>query len=176
MTTSDITLTLFIIWMFSLLHTFSKLTLELNNVKNNWNVYRCKPVIMLFAEAYGHDAYENFTHCVQNIQSTFVENDLKDVNQSNDIINDNMGTTSDALDNADNANRHANAENQKATNFSTGLISNFAVGIKRFLGTLSNMVDNVSANTTLNSNTSNSGSKTFGKGSETARDEIKDMP
>lgn len=176
MTTSDITLTLFIIWMFSLLHTFSKLTLELNNVKNNWNVYRCKPVIMLFAEAYGHDAYENFTQCVQNIQSTFVENDLKDVNQSNDMINDNMGSTSDALDNADQANRQANAENQKATTFSTGLISNFAVGIKRFLGSLSNMKDNVSANMTLNSDTSNSGSKTFGGGRDKAKSKIDSLP
>ena len=176
MTTSDITLTLFIIWMFSLLHTFSKLTLEFNNIKNNWNVYRCKPVIMLFAEAYGHDAYENFTHCVQNIQSTFVENDLKDVNQSNELVNDNMGTTSDALDNADEGNRHVNAENQKTTNFSAGLVSNFAVGIKRFLGSLNGMVDNVSANATLNSDTANSNSKIFGGGRDEAKSEINDLP
>ena len=176
MTTSDIRLTIFIIFLFSVLHTFSKITLELNNVKNNWSIYRCKPAIMIFAEAYGHDAYENFTYCIQNIQSTFVENDLKDVNQSNDLIDKNMHSTTDALDTTDEANTRTSNENKKTTNFSTGLISKFTVGIKRFMNSLTNMADNVKANTTLNSSSANNSMNIFGESRDESKKEVDKMP
>ena len=151
MNTSDITLTIFIIWLYSILHTFSKLTLEMNNIKNNWTDYRCKPVIMLFAEAYGHDAYDNFSYCVQNIQSASTDKQLNDVNQTNEINNKNMQLTNDALDSAEQANKETNDKMKQSTKFSGNMMQNLSMGVKRFGKTVGSFGDAVKAKITLSS-------------------------
>lgn len=39
----------------------------INEVKQNWNKYRCDPSIMPFASFYGHNTLDNFNYCMGNI-------------------------------------------------------------------------------------------------------------
>lgn len=42
-------------------------TMDLIEVSRNWPKYRCSPMIMPFAKAYGYDTTENFNYCLQKI-------------------------------------------------------------------------------------------------------------
>jgi hypothetical protein len=41
---------------------------QVNDIKKNWPKYRCNPSYMFLAD----DIQENFTYCVQNIQTNFI--------------------------------------------------------------------------------------------------------
>jgi len=43
----------------------SKLT-DFQEVKNNWEKYRCRPDVMIMADYYGHDTSDNFNFCLKN--------------------------------------------------------------------------------------------------------------
>jgi len=67
----DIFLTLMIIIVFVLLYLFIALSIGKKNVENNWPIHRCNPAIMPFASLFGHDVGENFTHCIQSMQTKY---------------------------------------------------------------------------------------------------------
>ena len=72
MNSQDITLLTFIIVCFIVLYLVNVLVIQHANIKRNWPKYRCNPSIMPFAGSFGHDASENFTYCMQNIQSNYM--------------------------------------------------------------------------------------------------------
>lgn len=69
---SDIGLAVFIIIIFLLLYIFNILAVGISNVKKNWPLYRCNPIVMPFASIFGHEAFGNFLYCVNNINSSFL--------------------------------------------------------------------------------------------------------
>jgi hypothetical protein len=40
--------------------------IDIEEVKSNWQKYRCRPDVMLMAKVYGHDANENLEYCLKN--------------------------------------------------------------------------------------------------------------
>jgi hypothetical protein len=48
----------------------------LANIKNNWNEYRCNPMFMPFAD----NIEQNFTYCIQNMQSNYMSYLLQPLN------------------------------------------------------------------------------------------------
>ena len=64
----DIILTIVIIIIFALLYSSSALTVKMQEIKEDWPIYRCQPLAMPFASYFGSDPMENFTYCVGNIQ------------------------------------------------------------------------------------------------------------
>jgi len=87
MRSSDIGLTLLIIIVFIGLVTFNVLVVNVQNIKDNWPVYRCNPSVMPFSKSLGNiDPIENFTFCVQNMQSGFMDYLLMPVNYSLTIM------------------------------------------------------------------------------------------
>lgn len=44
---------------------FSKI-LDVQEVKNNWEKYRCRPDVMIMADYYGHDSSDNLNFCLKN--------------------------------------------------------------------------------------------------------------
>ena len=157
MNTSDITLSIFILWMFTMLHSFSKLVMEMKNVNNNWAAYRCKPAVMLFADAFGHNAYENFTFCIQNIQSVFIGNALQGPNFANDVNNGNMSSANMAFGSASDSNTHTKDTAKKSTHFTMGVFSNVIIGIKRFFFSMKDIMHRASAAATVEMNSVSSG-------------------
>jgi hypothetical protein len=72
MKTSDLTLSILVIFMFILLYLFNILVVGMQRIKDNWPVYRCQPLIMPFASIFGHDSSENFAYCIANMQKNFM--------------------------------------------------------------------------------------------------------
>ena len=76
---SDLILTILIFTIFIGLNLFTILAVGIKNIKNNWPLYRCSPMVIPFANVFGHDTGDNFTYCVQNIQSSYMGELLKPV-------------------------------------------------------------------------------------------------
>ena len=75
MRTSDIILSIFIFLIFIGLFMSNVLAIGIENIKKNWPIYRCNPMIMPFAGKVGPDgvtATNNFMYCVQNIQTNYM--------------------------------------------------------------------------------------------------------
>jgi len=65
----DIILGLLIIAVFVIACLVSYLSKGFKNIQNNWPEYRCNPLIMPFANHFGHDPGENFSQCIGQMQS-----------------------------------------------------------------------------------------------------------
>ena len=84
---SDIILTLFIILIFVALFMFNIFVTGMKDIKDNWPEYRCNPTVMPFASQFGVDPSENFTYCIQNMQTGFMGYLLEPVNYSLSLVN-----------------------------------------------------------------------------------------
>lgn len=72
MNTTDITLVTVIFLIFIALYVINILSVGIANIKRNWPKYRCNPSVMPFAGVFGHNSAENFTYCMQTIQSNYM--------------------------------------------------------------------------------------------------------
>jgi len=79
MTTSDFVQTILIILIYLGLYSFIILNAGIKNVKRNWAKYRCSPVYMPLAGVFGHNTAENFSYCIQNMQTSYMGELLKPV-------------------------------------------------------------------------------------------------
>ena len=72
MKTSDLSITIFILIVFIILYVFNVLSVGINQIKEDWPMYRCNPVIMPFASIFGQDIVNNFTYCIQSMQGNYM--------------------------------------------------------------------------------------------------------
>jgi hypothetical protein len=73
MKASDISRTIFIFLIFGILFAFNILSVGIKKVQDEWPTYRCNPAVMPFAGMFGQDAAQNFTYCIQTMQSNYME-------------------------------------------------------------------------------------------------------
>ena len=85
---SDLTLSIIIICIFTLLYIFNFLVVNIQRIKDNWPVYRCQPLVMPFASFFGHNTAKNFAFCIQTMQKGFMDDLLKPVNFNIGILSD----------------------------------------------------------------------------------------
>jgi hypothetical protein len=97
MKAGDISRSIFIVFIFILLYMFNILTVGLNRMKQNWPLYRCNPVVMPFAGMMGHDATQNFTYCIQNVQSNFMSYLLQPLHYNFNVVGNITGNISNAV-------------------------------------------------------------------------------
>ena len=88
MKTSDITYSIFIIIIFIILLFFNIVIVGIKNVKENWPEYRCNPMVMPFASIFGQDTGENFTYCIQTMQSNYMSYLLQPLDYNFSVITD----------------------------------------------------------------------------------------
>ena len=69
---SDILKSLFIIAIFIGIYLFSLFKSEFKNIQSDWPKYRCNPAVMPFASSFGHDPGQNFTYCIQAMQTNYM--------------------------------------------------------------------------------------------------------
>ena len=91
MRTSDFTLSIIILLVFVALYAFNILAVGMADIKRNWPIYRCNPLIMPFAGTFGYDAQQNFTECVQTMQKQYMGELLAPVNYNLGIMGE-IGT------------------------------------------------------------------------------------
>ena len=94
---SDLSLTIFIILVFVVLYVFNILSVGIKTIKDNWPVYRCEPMIMPFASVFGQDPGENFTYCIQNMTSGFMDYLMQPLNFNLDLIGSLGSVITDAI-------------------------------------------------------------------------------
>jgi hypothetical protein len=97
MQASDLSRSVLIVAAFALLYLFNVLTVGIGRVKKNWVLYRCNPAVMPFASLFGHDAMQNFTFCIQNMQTNFMGHLLQPLHYNFNLIGNVTGSISDAV-------------------------------------------------------------------------------
>jgi hypothetical protein len=117
MKTADLLNSIFIIIVFIALYVANILAIGKKNIENNWALYRCSPLVMPFANLFGHDTMENFAYCIQNMQTDFMGPLLTPTNYSNAIS---AAGISSAVDNHTNSmGMLSNVRGFFSTNFSS---------------------------------------------------------
>ena len=91
MKSSDITLSIFIVLVFIAMYFYNILAVGIKNVQENWPEYRCNPMVMPFAGTFGHDAGQNFTYCIQTMQSDYMGVLLQPINYAMSVTNSATG-------------------------------------------------------------------------------------
>jgi hypothetical protein len=93
MKTSDLLNSIFIIAVFIGLYIANILAIGKKNIEKNWPIYRCSPLVMPFANMFGHDTMKNFTYCIQTMQTDFMGPFLAPSNYTNAVVAENIKTT-----------------------------------------------------------------------------------
>jgi hypothetical protein len=97
MKTSDLLSAIFIIIVFIGLYVLSFLVIGTKYIQDHWSLYRCNPTVMPFASMFGHDTSENFTYCIQNMQSDYMGYLLEPVNYMTSIAEEGLSDISGSL-------------------------------------------------------------------------------
>ena len=97
MKTSDLLSAIFIIIVFIGLYVLSFLVIGTKYIQDNWPLYRCNPTVMPFSSMFGHDAGENFTYCIQNMQTDYMGYLLEPINYMTSITAGSLGNIGSSL-------------------------------------------------------------------------------
>ena len=99
MKTSDLLNSIFIIAVFIGLYIANILAIGKKNIEKNWPIYRCSPLVMPFANMFGHDVMKNFTYCIQTMQTDFMGPLLAPSNYSNLVVSNSIEQTTKTNEN-----------------------------------------------------------------------------
>jgi hypothetical protein len=83
---SDIFLVIIILIIFAGLILFNQVSASFAQLKEQWPIIRCNPLAMPFASAFGFDTSENFTYCVQDMQTKYLSYLLQPLNYNFGVI------------------------------------------------------------------------------------------
>ena len=83
-----------IIFGLSIINVFSS---GIKYIKDHWPEYRCNPVIMPLAGQFGQDVAENFSFCIQNIQTSAMNDFLQPLNYTMTLLSETMGGLLDSI-------------------------------------------------------------------------------
>lgn len=100
MKASDIGLSVFIFLVFIGLYVSNILAIGIENVKKNWPKYRCNPMVMPFASYVGPEgttSSENFSYCIQNMQTNYMQYLLQPLNYNLNVIGSVSSTLVDSI-------------------------------------------------------------------------------
>lgn len=86
MDSTDLFLTIIIFFIFTFLYIVNIFYIKYFEIKRNWPVYKCQPMIMPFASFFGHNVGDNFVSCIGNIQGDLMKEFIGPVMSNLDII------------------------------------------------------------------------------------------
>ena len=94
---TDLLLTLIIILIFAALFSVNYLSVGIEKIKDDWPLYRCNPMMIPFANIFGHNVNTNFTYCIQNMQTSYMSELLKPLNYAGSVISQITGGIAESL-------------------------------------------------------------------------------
>ena len=97
MKASDLFSVMFVFFVFFTLNLYIYVMLFMNEIKENWPVYRCNPTVMPFASYFGFDPVENFGKCIQRMQAGFMQEFLAPVYHVLNTMGDVTGNLMDSI-------------------------------------------------------------------------------
>lgn len=99
MNSSDISGTFFILLMFVLFYLINYVYIQGAEIKKNWVLYRCNPMIMAMASFFGHDSEKTFMDCTKNIQNNSMSKFLDPIHGNMGILGETNKVLGDAIQN-----------------------------------------------------------------------------
>ena len=126
MNTCDLVGTIFIFFVFVVLNLFNILGASLAHIRKNWPKYRCNPTVIPFAGFFGHDVLQNFTYCIQNMQTS--------------RMNDLLAPSQFQLSNMSDQMKSQNDNSNNNRGFMSGLRGNFVGIIGGVMNTFLNLI------------------------------------
>jgi hypothetical protein len=99
MNSSDISGTFFILLMFVLFYLINYVYIQAAEIKKNWILYRCNPMIMAMASFFGHDSEKTFMDCTKNIQENSMGKFLDPIHGNMGILGETNKVLGDAIQN-----------------------------------------------------------------------------
>jgi len=94
---SDIFLVIVIIIIFTILVVFNQMSAGLEQLKEQWPLIRCNPIAMPFASMFGANTSENFTYCVQDMQTKYLSYLLQPLNYNFGVVGEVASSISESL-------------------------------------------------------------------------------
>ena len=76
MNSEDITNTVLIILIFAIINIVSILGIGISQIQDNWNEYKCMPIVIPFAGVFGKDSKTTFDECIEGIQKNSISDML----------------------------------------------------------------------------------------------------
>ncbi len=98
---SDWVQSIFIIVMFSVFLAVDTLNGSVKDVQDNWNLYRCNPLMMPFASYFAPkgttvSTEDNFSYCIQNMMTNFAPTITQPFNYLQSMTIDMMGSINES--------------------------------------------------------------------------------
>jgi hypothetical protein len=93
---SDIFLVIVIFIIFAFLIVFNQMSVSFKQLKEQWPLIRCNPLAMPFASFFGFNTSDNFTYCVQDMQTKYLTYLLQPLNYNFGVVG---SITSSVLEN-----------------------------------------------------------------------------
>ena len=94
---SDIFQALFIVFAFVLTYLISIVLNNINYIKQNWAQFRCNPMIMPFANFFGHDVEKNFSTCVAKMQTHTMPFHTAPLTSAQSLLHQNLSSVQNQL-------------------------------------------------------------------------------
>lgn len=139
MDSSDLFLTFFIFFVFLFLYIFNIFYVKYKEIKRNWPRYKCQPMIMPFANFFGHNVNDNFVSCIGNMQGGLMKQFLAPLMKNMDVITSVGEGLSDDLLNV--ASMGGNLKLDQLSSF--GDMTNVMGGFSRFMTTFTSGLENI---------------------------------
>ena len=86
-----------ILLIFVGIFAFNIMSIGIKNIQKNWPVYRCNPMIIPFANMFGYNVGDNFTYCIQNMQTNYMGYLMEPVNYSLSVVNASAGEVTQSV-------------------------------------------------------------------------------
>jgi hypothetical protein len=83
---SDIFLVIVIFIIFAFLIVFNQMSVSFKQLKEQWPLIRCNPLAMPFASFFGFNTSDNFTYCVQDMQTKYLTYLLQPLNYNFGVV------------------------------------------------------------------------------------------
>jgi hypothetical protein len=100
MKASDLFRSILIILSFIVLYFVTILSIGVSNIKDQWAKYRCNPIIMPFASAFGQNPSQNFTYCIQTAQSNYMNYLTQPIHYNLSVMGDSVNVLTESVQSA----------------------------------------------------------------------------
>ena len=88
-----------IVSVFVLLLLVNFLSVGLKKIEEDWELYRCNPLVMPFAGLIGKDPTENFTECIKNMQTDYMSILMQPIDMNFSILGEIAGSITESIAN-----------------------------------------------------------------------------
>lgn len=147
MDSTDLFLTIIIFFIFTFLYIVNIFYIKYFEIKRNWPVYKCQPMIMPFASFFGHNVGDNFVSCIGNIQGDLMKEFIGPVMSNLDIISSVGGGLTNNIGGLSALGGNMNMNQGFVFDAFGGLLDQFSIVLDKTFSSVGKITENISTTT-----------------------------